>query len=137
MRLFIFFYVFFSHMRGSCGRFAQARGNSAWARQFNFQASSQRFFRPHIRTMCSINLTQCLGEVPLSGFAEQYSSITQSFNSVGQSSGNNDATAGDNDDLLDCQATDEMMEFVQIAEVPTLCTYNGHNWRASSIGFRD
>ena len=115
-------------MRGGskfCGRFAQARGSSAWARQFNFQASGAKFFGPSsFRTVSSINLAKCLGEVPLSGFAEQYSSITQSFNSMGQSSANSDTVAGDDDEIA---TNDEMMEFVQIAEVPTLFTYTVDN----------
>ena len=87
-------------MRRFCGRFAQARGTSAWARQFNVQATP--FFstsRPagfgNVRLMASVNLARCLGEVPLSGFAEQYSAITQSFNMLGQSATSADSVTGE------------------------------------------
>jgi len=66
----------------------------------------------------------CVGEIPLNGFAEQYRSVTGCFTSVGESCSNGDSVAGDSDAQVVAGATvaDEL-EFVQIAEVPTLFTY--------------
>jgi hypothetical protein len=111
------------------GRFAQARGSSSWARAFNAnlnQTSARRFsplLQQQTRLISAMNLSQCLGEVPVSGFAEQYRSITQSFNSIGQSGSGSDSLDGEADAQVVAGATTEELEFVQIAEVPTLFTY--------------
>lgn len=70
-----------------------------------------------------MNLAQCLGEVPLCGFAEQYRSITQSFATMGQSGSAADSLDGDTDAQIVSGTTAEELEFVQIAEIPTLFTY--------------
>ena len=115
--------------RHIAGRFAQARGSSTWARAFNAnlsQTSARRFsplLQQQTRLISSVNLSQCLGEVPISGFAEQYRSITQSFTSLGQSGSGGEALDGEADAQVVAGATTEELEFVQIAEVPTLFTY--------------
>ena len=71
-----------------------------------------------------MNFSQCLGEVPLCGFAEQYRSITQSFTGVGGQSGSNgEVSEGDADAQIVAGPMSDELEFVQIAEVPTLFTY--------------
>jgi hypothetical protein len=72
----------------------------------------------------SMNFAQCLGEVPLCGFAEQYRSITQSFTSIGGLAGSNgEVSDGDADAQVVAGSMADELEFVQIAEVPTLFTY--------------
>lgn len=114
--------------RHIAGRFAQARGSSSWARAFNATLHSSTMPRliqtRLLSSMVSMNLSQCLGEVPLCGFAEQYRSITQSFNGVGGQSGSNgEVSEGDADAQIVAGSMSDEMEFVQIAEVPTLFTY--------------
>jgi hypothetical protein len=116
--------------RNIAGRFAQARGSSAWARAFNANLAGRTFsplmqqqtFRT-ISAAASMNFAQCIGETPLCGFAEQYRSITQSFTSVGQTGSSADAVDGEADAQIVAGAAADELEFVQIAEVPTLFTY--------------
>jgi hypothetical protein len=113
--------------RHVAGRFAQARGSSSWARAFNANVS-HKFTSPPMmqrRLLCAVpmNLAQCLGEVPLGGFAEQYRSITQSFATVGQAGSGSDSLDGDADAQVVAGGAADELEFVQIAEVPTLFTY--------------
>jgi hypothetical protein len=129
--------VLVNRMRGGrfAGRFAQARGNSSWAKEYNRQVFgskmtgtfAQSFERKYwAGSLSSVRMlsSYCVGEIPLNGFAEQYRSVTSSFTSVGESSSNGDSVAGDSDAQVVAGATvaDEL-EFVQIAEVPTLFTY--------------
>jgi hypothetical protein len=120
------------------GRFAQARGSSAWARAFNANLTQQRngfvqsmtngnrlfLNSSNIRMMASV-----AGESPLTGFAEQYRSVTHSFTTLGQSASTSDSVAGDADAQVVAGSTVDELEFVQIAEVPTLFTYNHENSR--------
>lgn len=126
------------------GRFAQARGASSWARAFNANLTQQRksfvqtasfssrslFSSANLRAMASV-----AGEAPLTGFAEQYRSITHSFTTLGQSGSTSDSVAGDADAQIVAGSTVDELEFVQIAEVPTLFTYNhgGAKSRCGSI----
>ena len=115
--------------RQVAGRFAQARGSSAWAQAFNANLCSSNFARSHsvlfrqqTRLLASVNLSQCLGESPLCGFAEQYRAVaSQSVTALGQS--NTDTVEGDAEAQLATGTTADELEFVQIAEVPTLFTY--------------
>ncbi len=107
-----------------CGRFAQARGNSTWARSFNANLTQQRTMFDQNRMFASvcINMRQCAGEAPMTGFAEQYRSMTQSV-SIGQPNASQSDVVGDADaSAVSGTQTDEL-EFVQITEVPTLFTY--------------
>ena len=120
------------------GRFAQARGNSAWAQAFNANLNQQRrgfvnsaapswassYFRP--MSAVTASLSQCMGESPQTGFAEQYRCITNSVNTLGQSGSAGDAVAGDAEAQVVAGSVAEELEFVQIAEVPTLFTYCHH-----------
>ncbi len=58
----------------------------------------------------------------MTGFAEQYRSMTQSV-SIGQSNASQSDVVGDTDASVVAGAQTEELEFVQIAEVPTLFTY--------------
>ena len=114
------------------GRFAQARGASSWARSFNANLTQQRksfaqsasfssrslFSSANLRAMASVT-----GEAPLTGFAEQYRSITHSFTTLGQSGSTSDSVAGDADAQIVAGSSVDELEFVQIAEIPTLFTY--------------
>lgn len=143
-KIFLLLYLFllFSSMRGCrfAGRFAQARGNSSWARQFNSQVfsktpttasssfRSQSFFTAS-RTLSSAFI-RCAGEVPLNGFAEQYRTIANSMSSVGEACSNGDSLAGESDAqiVIAGNSVGDELEFVQIAEVPTLFTYCHHDF---------
>lgn len=105
------------------GRFAQARGSSAWAQAFNNQfKGGNGVFRQQTRLLASVNLAQCLGESPMCGFAEQYKSITSlSVSTMGQS--NSDSVEGEAEAKLVAGTAADELEFIQIAEVPTLFTY--------------
>ena len=125
-------------MRGCrfSGRFAQARGNSVWARQFNsqvFAKTATNFNNNTFRTMftrpISSAFIRCAGEVPLNGFAEQYRTIANSVMSVGDSCSNGDSIAGESDAQIVIGGTTDELEFVQIiADVPTLFTYCHHDF---------
>ena len=113
-------------MRGFSGRFAQARGNSPFARSFNaqFKTSTARpmmFVNNNIR-MSSV-FTHCAGEIPINGFAEQYRSITSSFSSVGTSA-NSDSVSEDSDTkVVNGSLAPDEFKIVQLAEIQTLFTY--------------
>ena len=110
------------------GRFAQARGASAWAQSFN--ASSRCFFSGSARMTrplsgAAINFAQCLGESPTSGFAEQFRAVTQTFAVLGGQSGSvGDFLAGDEDAQVEAGSVLEELEFLQTADMPTLFTYS-------------
>ena len=128
-------------MRGCrfAGRFAQARGNSSWAQQFNSQVFGKTganfrtqniFFSTTSTRAMSSAFIRCAGEIPLNGFAEQYRTIANSFNSVGESCSNGDSLAGESDAqiVIGGNTVGGELEFVQIAEVPTLFTYCHHEF---------
>ena len=131
-------------MRGGrfAGRFAQARGTSSWAQQFNrqvfkkntegschgFANSFERKYWTSSFSQSSLRMlstyAHCVGEIPLNGFAEQYRSVTNSITCVGESCSNSDSIAGESDVQVVAGSTvSDELEFVQIAEVPTLFTY--------------
>jgi hypothetical protein len=75
-----------------------------------------------------INLSKCMGESPLSGFPEQYRSVTQSIAVLGGQCGASEsgslAAGGDADAKLITGSVLEELEFLQTAELPTVFTYN-------------
>jgi len=135
----------FHRMRGCrfAGRFAQARGNSSWANQFNSQVfgktasnfkTQTNFFSTSSRAMSSAFI-RCAGEIPLNGFAEQYRTIANSFSSVGEACSNGDSLAGESDAqiVIGGNTIGDELEFVQIAEVPTLFTYCHHEFEMTHV----
>ncbi len=127
-------------MRGCrfAGRFAQARGNSSWAQQFNSQVFRTRnnFFSSSTTSRgMSSAFIRCAGEVPLNGFAEQYRTIANSFSSVGESCTNGDSLAGESEAqiVIGGNTIGDELEFIQIAEVPTLFTYCHHDFEMTHL----
>lgn len=128
-------------MRGCrfAGRFAQARGNSVWARQFNSQVFAKNATQFTTNTMfnrtISSALFRCASEVPLNGFAEQYRTIANSVTSVGDACSNGDSIAGESDAqiVIGGNTVGDELEFVQIiAEVPTLFSYCHHDFEMTN-----
>ncbi len=108
-------------MRGfkCAGRFAQARGNSSFARAFNQQFARPVFFTPFNQRALGSVFARCVGEIPLNGFAEQYRSISTSFSAAGQSACGGDAIGEEESG----DASVDQLECVQVSEVPTLFQY--------------
>ncbi len=108
------------------GRFARARGNSAWAQAFNSHmagSSGRAFFSasPSVaRVAASINFSACLGETPLTGFAEQFRTVIANNATMSSS----DASCEDADAVDVAEDDNTLDKTIKVAEVvPTLFTY--------------
>jgi hypothetical protein len=122
-------------MRGCrfAGRFAQARGNSSFANAFNAQFqrgvfTGRTFVQGSLNSSNTLrNLSsvfaRCAGEIPLNGFAEQYRTITTGVSTTGQLNAANSDVEESAEGQVVVGTSADQVDFVKIAEVPTLFQY--------------